>query len=306
VSPELELRALARRQHGVFTLAQLLECGYTRPFVRRRLAAGTWEEVVPRVYGVAATRPLDWRQHQMALTLATGGVTAGLPATAVHGLAGPPPRPEVVVVRPTRRGGDAIVHTTSELDPVDITNVDGIPVTTVSRTLIDLGTRLPRPLFEDMLDTAIVRRLVTVNRLEARARALWAPRRGGCAVVLDLLRERQPTDARSANLWEARVLRIVRRAGLPEPRVNHRIRVGGRIRHLDLAWPEAKVAVEFDGFVPHSTRRVFDDDRARQNDLVAEGWTVFRITKAMLRGDIERTFDPIAAAVLGKVPRFDT
>ena len=65
------------------------------------------------------------------------------------------------------------------------------------------------------------------------------------------------------------------------------------MRYLDLAWPDAKVAVEFDGFVPHSTRRVFDDDRARQNDLVADGWTVFRITQSMLDA-ILGTFAPIA------------
>ncbi len=105
--------------------------------------------------------------------------------------------------------------------------------------------------------------------------------------------------ATRANVWEAKVLRVVTRLGLPQPVVNHRVRVGGRVRYLDLAWPEAKVAVEFDGFVPHSTRRVFDDDRARQNDLVADGWTVFRVTASMLR-DPERTFGPIALAISGK------
>jgi very-short-patch-repair endonuclease len=150
-----------------------------------------------------------------------------------------------------------------------------------------------------MLDVALVRRLVTVDRLRSRAEALWAPRRDGCAIVLGLLGERTPQNARAANIWEAKVLRHVRRLGLPEPSVNHRVRVGGRVRYLDLAWPDAKVAVEFDGFVPHSTRRVFDDDRERQNDLVADGWTVFRVTAAMLR-DPARTFAPIAAAVIGQ------
>jgi very-short-patch-repair endonuclease len=75
------------------------------------------------------------------------------------------------------------------------------------------------------------------------------------------------------------------------------VQVGGRRRYLDLAWPDVKVAVEFDGFVPHSTRRVFDDDRARQNDLVAARWTVFRITKTMLDSDPVGTFRPIAADV---------
>ena len=60
-----------------------------------------------------------------------------------------------------------------------------------------------------------------------------------------------------------------------------------------------KVAVEFDGFVPHSTRRVFDDDRVRQNDLVDDDWLLFRLTKTALEADARRAFDPIARA-LGK------
>ena len=83
------------------------------------------------------------------------------------------------------------------------------------------------------------RRQVTVARLRTRAEALWAPRRSGCAVILELLAARGPEVARAANLWEATVLRVVRRLDLPPPRVNHRVRVGGRVRVLDLAWPEA-------------------------------------------------------------------
>ena len=148
-----------------------------------------------------------------------------------------------------------------------------------------------------MLDTAIVQQLVTMERLASRARELWARRRNGCAIVLSLLEARDPGLSSARNLWEAKVARIVRELGLPPPHMNYGVVVGGRRRYLDFAWPDAKVAVEFDGFVPHSTRRIFDDDRVRQNDLVADGWTVFRVTKAMLDRDPAATFGPIAAAV---------
>jgi very-short-patch-repair endonuclease len=173
-------------------------------------------------------------------------------------------------------------------------------VTTVTRTLIDVAGLLPRQIFEDVFDTAIVRRLTTIARLRDRANDLWAPRRNGCAIVLALLDERDPGLRDARNVWEAKVLRSFRRAGLPSPKVNHRVRVGGRVRYVDFAWPEAMVAVEFDGFVPHSTRRVFDDDRARQNDLVADGWTVFRVTKSMLDADPALVLAPIAAALTAK------
>jgi very-short-patch-repair endonuclease len=223
------------------------------------------------------------------------GVASGATAGALYGLTPPPVRTEVIAARASRLPLPARVHTTASLPTCDVTTVDAIPATSPARTLIDLGSLLTRESFEDVLDTAIVQRLVRVDRLHTRASELWTPRRRGCSVVLDLLAARHPDLAHAANLWEARVLRIVRTLRLPDPRVNYGVRVGAKRRSLDLAWPDAKVAVEFDGFVPHSTRRVFDDDRARQNDLVADGWTVFRITKTMLDAEPVGTFRPIAA-----------
>jgi very-short-patch-repair endonuclease len=293
---ERALVEIARRQHGVFTLAQTLACGFTRPVVRRKLGRQEWEEVVPRVYRTAAAAAASWRSVQMAVVLASNGIASHRAACALHGLCPEPPVHEVTAARAPRSPSGALIHTTNDLPAHDCTVVDGMPTTTVARTLIDVGGVLPLAEFEDVLDRAIIRRAVTIDRLQTRARELWAPRRSGCAVVLDLLAQRRPPDARAANEWEAKVVRAARACGLPEPRLNHRVRVGGRIRYLDLAWPEAKVAVEFDGFLPHSTRRVFDDDRARQNDLVADGWIVFRITAPMLR-DVPRTFAPIADAL---------
>jgi very-short-patch-repair endonuclease len=297
-----QLRALARRQHGVFSLKQVVALGYARSTIARLVERDVWEELVPRVYRTAASRPVDWRQLLTATLLRTGGVAAFRSAGALLDLVAPPRVPEVIVSRPPRSSLLATVHTTSALEVSDCTTVDGIATTNPIRTLIDLAGQLPPSVFEDLLDTAIVRRLVRPDPLRRRALELWAPRRGGCAVVLDLLDQRHPDLARAANIWEARVVRIVRGLGLPDPKINHRVRVGGRVRYLDLAWPDAKVAVEFDGFVPHSTRRVFDDDRARQNDLVDDEWSVFRVTKTMLEDDPVATFRPIAAKVARNSP----
>jgi very-short-patch-repair endonuclease len=296
----VRLRDHARQQHGVFTLTQALAAGHSRSTIRRRLAAGEWQEAAPRVYRVALGVEPDWRTRTMARALAVDGAACRKSALALHGLLRPPKDPEIVVVRTRRTALHAPAPSTDRLPAVDLTVMDQIPCTTAARALIDVAGRLPRALFEDVLDGAIVHRHVTVNLLRARAQDLWAPRRNGCAIVLELLEQRDPGLHRASNIWEAKVLRVIRRLGLPAPRVNHRVRIGGRVRYLDLAWPDAKVAVEFDGFVPHSTRRVFDDDRSRQNDLVAGGWTVFRITKTMLDADPTVVFAPIAAAITAK------
>ncbi len=70
------LQAFAGRQHSIFTLAQALESGFTRPVIRRKLASGDWQEVEPRAYRVAAAGVLDWRGRLMAMTLASGGVAS--------------------------------------------------------------------------------------------------------------------------------------------------------------------------------------------------------------------------------------
>lgn len=294
------LQECASRQHGVFTLAQAILAGYARSTVYRRVAAGEWSELAPRVYRVEPAARASWRTMTMARTLAVGGAACRRSALAVHGLFAPPVEPQVVVLRSRRTASRAPAPSTDQLPEIDLTVEDGIPVTTVARTLIDVAGGMPSEKFEDVLDRAIVQRSVTVDRLRTRSKDLWAPRRNGCAIVLALLDARDPGLARARNVWEAKVLRTVRRLGLPEPRANHRVRVGGRVRYLDLAWPEVKVAIEFDGFVPHSTRRVFDDDRSRQNDLVAAGWVVFRITKTMLDADPTVIFAPIAAAIAAK------
>ena len=119
--------------------------------------------------------------------------------------------------------------------------------------------------------------------------------------MLELLGQRDPELLNTRNIWEARVLKIARAGGLPRPSTNFRVHVGGHHRYIDLAWPAEKVAVEFDGFVPHSMRRVFDDDRVRQNDLVDDDWLVYRLTKTALEANARRAFDPIARAIVKRL-----
>ena len=273
-----ELAKLAATQYECWTLRQALDCGFRRPAIRRRLESEQWEEIAVRVYRLyQATRPSD-RQLLRARTLATGGVISGRSAGALYGWLPFPREPEITIERSARRNTHVGVRITDSLPAKDVSVVDGIPVTAPARTLIDLAGVLSRHRFEDLLDQVLVSGIVRAKRLETRARELQAARRPGCAVVLRVLAERHPELTRARNAWEAKVLRTIVRLRLPPPRVNYRVRVGGRTRYIDLAWPDRRIALELDGFVPHSNRRIFDDDRVRQNDLVAAGWTVYRVT----------------------------
>ena len=62
--------------------------------------------------------------------------------------------------------------------------------------------------------------------------------------------------------------------------------MAGRRYRIDLAYPELRLAIECDGFRWHAQRSDWDADRRRQNDLVAQGWRVLRLTAAMSDDEI--------------------
>jgi hypothetical protein len=278
-------------------LAQALEAEYTRPSVRRRIADGTWLELETRAYLVAGGVEPTAQQRLIALTLSTGGVASGRSAAALFGLMDFPAVPEVTVVRGRRSARREGVRSSRQLPQIDLTVVDGILTTAPARTIIDLVATLSSREAEELVDRSIVTGVVRAMRLEYRARELRGPGRRGCRVVLRILANRHPALSHARNGFEARALRLLERAGAPPPRVNYRVRTGGQVRYLDLAWPELMILVELDGRGPHSSRSVFDDDRARQNALVADGWTVFRLTWTALDRVPEKALAPILASI---------
>jgi hypothetical protein len=291
------LRAVARKQRGMFTLAQALQAGWNRRSLHRALAHGLLETTAPRVYRFSPAPPLSWLDRICAAALSADGAAARRSACALYELCKPPSTPEVLVTR-TRRNLDRVVlHSTLSLPATDLTRVRGVRATTAARSMIDAGTDVTMPIVVAMVDDAVVRQLVHPLALERRARELVAPARPGAARVLHALATRHPDLERARNKWEARVLRLAQRYRLPDPIPNYVVHLDGQRRILDAAWPVPMVFLEFDGFLPHMGRGIFDDDRARQNALIDAGWLPFRLTSAMLGRDAARHFDAIARAI---------
>lgn len=90
-------------------------------------------------------------------------------------------------------------------------------------------------------------------------------------------------DRRAGSPMESVLRWLLHAAGAPAPDLQHAIWTPVATFHADLAWPDRKVVVEFDGDV-HRDRRVFVDDLRRQNALVAAGWTVLRFSSADVIG----------------------
>ncbi len=140
------------------------------------------------------------------------------------------------------------VHRRPSLGPRETTVHRGIPVTTPTRTLNDLRA---------MVGPGELRRAIR----EAEFRRLPI---GPEAQVPD----------RTASELERVFLRLCRRSHLPEPELN--VRVGSF--EVDFVWRSNRVIVETDGYRSHAGRQAFEDDRRRDNELVALGYRVFRFT----------------------------
>ncbi len=274
-------------QHGVFTRADAVRLGATLRMVRWRVEAGEWEQLYPGVYRTAGA-PETWRQRLLAacLSSAPGAAASHRAAGGVIKLAGVEPGVlEISVLRGNLRHRSGVsIHEVSQLPSVDVTVVDAIPVTTPTRTLIDLAAVVSVEVLEEALDDALRRRLTTIARLRWRLDNLARRGRGGITAIRKILDARNPGAAGPQSPLETRVARLIRRAGLPEPVRQYHVRDGNRlIAVVDFAYPEVKVAVEADGYRWHSGRAQWERDLSRRNRLASLGWQVIHVTAADLR-----------------------
>jgi very-short-patch-repair endonuclease len=158
----------------------------------------------------------------------------------------------------------------------------GIPVTNPARTLVDLGAVARPAIVEDAVERALVTGLVTVDGLEATRAAHARPGRGGCGVLRAVLEQRALGERPADSVLEARMAALLSRHGFPVPAFQHEVRdhAGRFVARVDFAYPSARLAIEVDGLATHGTAPALQADLARQNRLVALGWTVLRFTWA--------------------------
>ncbi len=295
------LKRVARRpaQRGCFTAEQATAAGLTRVQLHRLLQRGVVERVGSRVYRFTVSAAPDWKDRLAAELLATGGIACGLSAAALQGLADPPGRPAVLVGRGSRAARPGR-HTTRELDRSEWTTVDGLSTLGPIRMVLDATHRMSRSKATVLVESAIVKKLVEPAELERRARELANAKRPGCAVTLRILSNLHPELARSRNEWEALVVRRAREAGLPDPALEFELVIDGRRYIADAAWPDQRVALEFDGRDPHMRRSVHDYDTLRSNDFTSAGWLRFGITAAALGRRDSRVFRQVATALASR------
>ena len=271
-----------------------------RGLIRRsQLRTSAWRRLFQGIY-VDASVPDTHRLRcaaAAAYLLPETAAIAGRSAATLYGtgLCRADDPVEVLVPRsspvPSVRG--LRVHT-GTLEPHEIRIVAEIPVTEPVRTCWDLALWVDLVEAVVIVDRMLASGRVSTAELADYAAARHGPRRRGArrfAKVLVL------ADGRAESPQESRLRVGLHLAGLPRPEVQYTIfGPDGFIARVDLAWPELKIAIEYDGLTHVGSARQMHNDRRRLNRLVAEGWIVLHVTAERLRDDFPRFVTEVKAA----------
>jgi very-short-patch-repair endonuclease len=272
------LAGYAAGHHGVVPRRVAVDLGVPGSTLGAWVRRGRLARPAPDVLVVAGT-PATWAQQVAIATVSGGGMASHRTAAALWGLDGFPPQlVEVLTPHGRRRKRTGwIVHESRTLRPVDLDEVDGIACTSLARTLLDLPAVAHPFLVAQALDHACRRRRGTLDALARRHEEL--PRARRRAGLMDrMLGERLGAGRFADSGFETRAVRLVRSVGLPDPVLQHTVRDGDFVAHLDLAWPDIRWCVECDSLAHHSGKRAHEWDRARRRHLRRLGWEMVEVT----------------------------
>jgi very-short-patch-repair endonuclease len=289
------------RQYALITARQAARCRISASAITRRVASGEWTRVLPGVYRLTAAE-VTLRQWALAPVLwaGAGALASHTAAAALQGFELRRPAVPEVWVPGARapRSRDVTVHRGARLDRADRTAVDGIPVTTPVRTLIDLSGRLDDANLLAVTEDLLRRGVVREERLRARLAALRSSSRTGAGrleALLDARGDGRPLES----ALESLVWQIIVSTGVRLPHRQYWVTNAQQRYRLDFAWPDLKFGLECEGFAHHGGRAPWQNDRERYAELADIGWRVVPITWHTATRERER----VVRWITNSVPR---
>jgi hypothetical protein len=281
----------AARRWGVLSRAQLRALGVAPATVDYWVRAGRLAVVYRGVYAVGGV-VLRAEGQRLAAVLACGpgAVLSHRSAAAQWDLLATTQERIDVMAPASRHGVPGIrLYRTRSLDAQDTTNHEGIPITTVHRTLLDLAATTRADQLENALAQAMHLQLYDQRAIDdviARSNG-----HRGTNILKEATRQ-EPQITKS--MWEVRMLALVRTANLPEPRCNEALHAPdhGECKP-DFYWPAYGLIVETDGWEAHRTLAAFRSDRAKDAALTAAGYKVLRFTWDVDDATILRRLRPL-------------
>lgn len=265
----------AANHHGVFGARDASAEGIDGRQIEFALRSDEIVRVHRGVYRFAGA-PRTWEGDLLAACWVAGsrGFASHRAAAALHGIPGG--RREVVITCPRWRRAhhhDIVVHESSHWTSADVVTVDEIPVASPALTLLQLASTVSRPLLETAFENVLRRQLATLDDLDDLLRRYARRGRSGVRRLRDLVRARDPLAPATDSERETQLLQVLREHGLPEPVrqfvVYHR---GRKLGTVDLAYPDSRIAIEYDSDEFHTGRVATSRDSERRHRMVAAGW----------------------------------
>jgi very-short-patch-repair endonuclease len=247
--------------------------GLTKDAIYHRLEAGRLHRLHRGVYAVGHVA-LTQRARELAAVLAAGpnALLSHRSAGALWGLLRSAPEIEVTTERSRETRSGFTVHRSRRIDPQDRSERDGVPVTSVARTLVDLADVLSERRIADAFHEAEVQRLFDLQAVHETIERL--PGRRGRHKLRRTLSAYDGLNPHTRSEAERRFLKICEEHDLPKPEANASIHG----YEVDFVWRAQRLAVEVDGKAVHHTARAFQQDRQRDRALAALGIQVVRVT----------------------------
>ena len=262
----IDLRRRVKRLHDI-------ETGVYSPASRLRAGAGAFMAAVLTAGPDSLLGRRSAAAHWNMRPSATRRVEVIAPRTL-------PKRPRLTPIRGLVASDEWTIH-------------DGIPITTVPRTILDLAAVLSRDQLEQAMERAEALRLtdaLTITELLQRY-----PRRRGSVALRAILGAESIGHGVTREELEAAFNQFIHERGFPRPRINAPLAVGADSFTADFVWPAARLIVELDGYATHWTRRSFERDRRRDRRLLVVDWKTIRVTWRHLHEEREELAADMAA-----------
>jgi hypothetical protein len=281
------LAELATKQHGVVATRQLADLGYGRNAVAKAASVGRLHRVHRGVY-IVGQRGITWQGRCMAAVLASyPSVASHLSAAWLWGLLRHQPETIHITCRSPRPGKRLFIVHRANLARADLARREGIPVTSLSRTILDIAVTSRQRAVRRHLQLAEDLKVFDLREMEGLLGRTKGHR--GQAKVREAmeLHDERPVFTRSG--LERRFLEVVREAGLPEPSMN--LFVEGF--EIDAYWADHRFGVELDVYETHGSRLSFEEDRERDDALLHAGIETTRVTGPRLDREPGKVVDSI-------------
>jgi hypothetical protein len=243
--------ALALKQHGLISRQQARHVGLSDSAIDRRINGKFWSVLFPGVFRVSTSRD-TWKQECMAACLWAGprAAVSYRAAARLHGLGGFRIADVEISVATGKVRRGIIVHRVRGIGRLYLSQVEGIPVTSMTQTLLDLAGTVDADELERSIDEALRRRMTDIPRLRSILRRRAKSGKEGASVLQKVINARDPKAELADSELEDRILRLIRSAQLPLPEVHFNVVEGNQVGRggLRLSEPENNHRSGWQGF----------------------------------------------------------